>query len=141
MTLLKCRLLRPITATAYLCDLNKDRHPLNLTLLGAILPGWNRLLLMIKRWVALFLWILAGTGLSHAATISFSGDLRTDAVFTACGTGCTLGPGNSDSDYAQWAAIEHSFSVNAPSAIQAITFSYGGGTNASGMRLRWFQAV
>lgn len=34
-----------------------------------------------------------------------------------------------DSDYAQWAAVVVDFNVTAASAMNAITFSYGGGDN------------
>jgi hypothetical protein len=75
----------------------------------------------------------AGAGQSQAATIlSFTGDLRTDAMFTSCGEGCTLDAGSLDSDYAQWAAVERDFNVPVSSSVQAITFSYGGGINGSG---------
>jgi hypothetical protein len=69
---------------------------------------------------------------SGATTSSFTGDLRTDATFTDCGSGCTLGAGNSDGDYAQYAAVVRSFTVSTLSAMQALTFSYGGGTNGNG---------
>jgi len=68
-----------------------------------------------------------------ADTISFTGDLRNDASFTACGPGCVLGAGNTDGDYAQWAAVVQDFTVAAPSTMQAVTFSYGGGVNGVGM--------
>jgi hypothetical protein len=67
-----------------------------------------------------------------ADTISFTGNLRTDATFLSCGPGCTLGSGNTDADFAQWAAVGREFNVNVTSVVQAITFSYGGGTNAAG---------
>jgi hypothetical protein len=67
-----------------------------------------------------------------AETISFTGDLRADATFTSCGAGCTLGSANTDADYAQWAAVVETFTVVAPSAMQAVTFSYGGGVNGAG---------
>jgi hypothetical protein len=69
---------------------------------------------------------------ASAETISFTGDLRADATFTACGSGCTLGPSNSDSDYAEWAAVSYTFNVPSPSTMAAITFSYGGGVNGAG---------
>jgi hypothetical protein len=47
---------------------------------------------------------LTGTSV-EASTISFIGDLRTNANFTSCGSGCTLGSGDSDGDYAQFAAV------------------------------------
>jgi hypothetical protein len=78
---------------------------------------------------------IAGTGQLRADILSFTGDLRADATFISCGGGCTLGAGNSDSDYAQWAAVERDFTVAAFSSVQAITFSYGGGTNGNGMAI------
>jgi hypothetical protein len=74
----------------------------------------------------------AGRMKAFADTISFTGNLRTDANFTSCGPGCTLGPGNTDGDYAQWAAVAVTFPVTSLSQMEAITFSYGGGTNAQG---------
>ena len=80
--------------------------------------------------------LIAVTGiwapLGAAVIYSFTGNLRTDATFTSCGSGCTLGAGNADSDYAQWAAVVKTFTVAAPSPMTAITFSYGGGTNGAG---------
>ena len=69
---------------------------------------------------------------ASADTISFTGNLRTDATFTSCGLGCTLGPANTDADYAQWAAVVQTFTVTSPSTMQAITFSYGGGFSGAG---------
>jgi hypothetical protein len=77
-----------------------------------------------------------GVGQSHAATIqSFTGNLRTDATFISCGSGCTLGSGNSDSAYAQWAAVERNFTLAASSTVQAMSFSYGGGANGKGVAI------
>jgi hypothetical protein len=89
---------------------------------------------MTKHLLASVAGILAlGVGESAAGTIqSFTGDLRADAAFTSCGNGCTLGPGNSDSDYAQWAAVQRSFTIATPSTVQIITFGYGGGVNGNG---------
>jgi hypothetical protein len=67
-----------------------------------------------------------------AGTIFFSGDLRTDATVVDCGSGCTLGPSNTDGDYAQWAAVVKTFVVNSASAMQAVTYSYGGGMSQTG---------
>src|SRR5437879_6498129 len=67
-----------------------------------------------------------------AGPISFTGNLRTDATFTNCGSGCTLGPGNTDGEYAQYAAVVRTFHVASASPMQAITFSYGGGVNGAG---------
>ncbi len=70
-----------------------------------------------------------------AETISYTGDLRTDANFTACGSGCTLGSSNTDFDYAQWAAVSYSFNVPVASSMTAVTFSYGGGVNGAGVAI------
>jgi len=68
-------------------------------------------------------------------TISYVGDLRTDATVLDCGQGCTLSALNSDADFAQYAAVIETFVVTAPSSMQAVTFSYGGGTNGAGMSI------
>ncbi len=65
-------------------------------------------------------------------TISFTGDLRSNATFIGCGPGCSLGAASSDGDYAQYAAAVDSFLVPVTSTMSAITFSYGGGTNGNG---------
>ena len=88
---------------------------------------------MAKRLLAMVAGVFAvGIGQLQADIQSFTGDLRADATFISCGSGCTLGAGNSDSDYAQWAAVERDFTVAASSMVQAISFSYGGGTNGNG---------
>jgi len=71
----------------------------------------------------------------QAETISYVGNLRTDASVTACGSGCTLGPSNSDADYAQFAAVVDTFVVPTASEMQAVTFSYGGGVNGAGQNI------
>lgn len=81
---------------------------------------------------SLFILFVAGLCSASAGTISFSGDLRNDANVTACGSGCTLSASSSDSDYAQWAAVVDAFTVSTTSAVQGVTFSYGGGTNGAG---------
>jgi hypothetical protein len=68
----------------------------------------------------------------NASIISYTGNLRAGADFTACGPGCVLGAGSLDSDYAQWAAVSRTFHVSTASTMTAITFSYGGGANGSG---------
>jgi len=68
----------------------------------------------------------------RAEIISFTGNLRDDASVTACGNGCTLGVSNSDGEYAQYAAVIRDFTVSTTSAMQAVTFSYGGGVNGAG---------
>ena len=76
--------------------------------------------------------VCAGNPRAIGETISFTGDLRTDANFTDCGSGCTLGASNTDFDYAEWAAVSYSFNVPVASTMTAITFSYGGGVNGAG---------
>jgi len=73
---------------------------------------------------------------AQASTISLTGDLRTNATFTSCGDGCTLGPGDSDGDFAQWAAAVGDFHVGTTSTMEAVTFSYGGGVNGHGTYLK-----
>jgi hypothetical protein len=68
----------------------------------------------------------------QGGVFSFTGDLRTNANFTACGAGCTLNAGNTDADYAQWAAFAGTFTVPVSSLMTAVSFSYGGGTNGNG---------
>jgi len=67
-----------------------------------------------------------------ASTISYTGNLRTDANVTSCGAGCTLGSADTDADYAQYAAVVESFTLFAASTVQITSFSYGGGTNGNG---------
>lgn len=77
--------------------------------------------------------LIACGALAHGdSVISFTGDLRTNGNVLACGTGCTLGSGNSDGDFAQWAAFVTPFTVSATTTMQAITFGYGGGVNGHG---------
>lgn len=68
--------------------------------------------------------LLLYTGAASANTISFTGNLRDDATVLDCGLGCTLGPADTDADFAQWAAAVYSFSVATPSSMQAVTVSY-----------------
>ena len=80
--------------------------------------------------------VLWGTPSRLAAeVILYSGSLRTNANVTSCGTGCTLGPSNADSDYAQWAAAVYSFQVHQTTFMEAITYSYGGGTSLTGVNV------
>lgn len=67
-----------------------------------------------------------------ANTIFFSGNLRTDANVTGCGQSCTLGPSDSDFDYAQFAAVVDTFTVTSTTTMTAVSYSYGGGTSQSG---------
>ena len=69
---------------------------------------------------------------ANASTISYVGNLRTDANVTSCGAGCTLGSANTDADYAQYAAVVDTFNVASTTSVYAQSFSYGGGTNGNG---------
>ncbi len=69
---------------------------------------------------------------ANPVILSFTGNLRTDANVTVCGSGCTLGPANTDGEWAQWAAVVKGIHVSSPSSMTAITFGYGGGTNGAG---------
>jgi hypothetical protein len=64
---------------------------------------------------------------AHASTISFVGDLATDATVLP-----PFSPPYTDGEYAQFAAVVYPFHVDADSSMQAITFSYGGGVNGAG---------
>jgi hypothetical protein len=72
---------------------------------------------------------------AKAETISFAGNLRTDANAIGCGPSCILGPSNADADFAQWAAVVDDFTVTAASSMEALTFSYGGGINGAGQTI------
>jgi hypothetical protein len=64
---------------------------------------------------------------AQATVLSFTGNLATDAT--------VLPPFPSpyaDGDYAQWAAVVEPFHVGVTSTMEAVTFSYGGGTNGNG---------
>ena len=76
--------------------------------------------------------ILGGAPRLSANVIFVSGNLRTNATVTDCGSGCTLGPSNTDAEWAQWAAAVTSFTVSAPTPMEAITYSFGGGTSLTG---------
>jgi hypothetical protein len=76
--------------------------------------------------------LLAGPPRLAANIIFYSGNLRVDATVTSCGSGCTLGPSNLDGEFAQWAAVVASFTVDTTTSMQAITYSYGGGTSLTG---------
>ncbi|HTS29348.1 MAG TPA: DVUA0089 family protein [Bryobacteraceae bacterium] len=65
--------------------------------------------------------------------LSFTGDLKTDANIS--GGGYTLDQilaDNSDPEWAQFTGFAATFHVSDASAMKAITFSYGGGTNGHG---------
>lgn len=79
-----------------------------------------------------FVCSLAPWATANAGTISFTGNLRSSANFTGCGTGCMLSPADSDATWAQWAAFSTNFTIPLPEAVKIVTFSYGGGTNGNG---------
>src|ERR1035438_8488936 len=59
--------------------------------------------------VGLVVFVSSINTMQATTILSFTGNLRTDATFTSCGSGCTLGPTNSDGDYAQYAAVVRDF--------------------------------
>jgi hypothetical protein len=73
-----------------------------------------------------------GAPAGKATVLSFTGDLRTDANIVTCQGAPCVPPLSTDFDYAQFAAFVATFNVASPSAVEAITFSYGGGTNGNG---------
>ena len=77
--------------------------------------------------------LVAASATARADVVTYySGDLRTNGNVLDCGAGCTLGASNTDGDYAQWAAVTYNFTVTTATTIQAITYSYGGGTSLTG---------
>ena len=77
--------------------------------------------------------LLLGAAPKLAANILFySGNLRTDATVTGCGTGCSLGAGDTDLAFGQWAAVVESFTVYSTTTLEAITYGFGGGTSLTG---------
>jgi hypothetical protein len=77
--------------------------------------------------------VLGHASQAAATTISFTGDLRSDANIVGCGGLCTLDLVNDDDPtIAQWAARSESFTLLAPATGYAVTFSSGGGTNGAG---------
>jgi hypothetical protein len=75
--------------------------------------------------VVLFAHLLAPS--LFAGVISLTGNLQTDA------TVLPPFPASTVADYSQWAAVVQDFHVGSTSSMEAMTFSYGGGTNGSGM--------
>jgi hypothetical protein len=97
--------------------------------IGACDQGENNVLLTRSVFGAA---VFALFSTANAGTVSFTGDLRSDANFLDCGFACTLGAGNTDAEYAQWAARSVSFVVAVASPMSAVTFGYGGGINGNG---------
>jgi hypothetical protein len=69
---------------------------------------------------------------ARAGILFYSGNLRADATVVDCGAGCTLGIGDTDADFAQWAAVLTNFTVSTAGPVQAITYGFGGGTSLGG---------
>ncbi len=89
--------------------------------------------LRMAQWIFAAIVLFGGTPRLAANVIFFSGNLRTDATVTACQPSpCTLGPSNTDADYAQFGAVVDMFTVYTPTTMEAITYSYGGGTSLTG---------
>ena len=85
----------------------------------------------MKKFLLAAFMLAASTSLT-AETIFYSGNLRTDATVTACGSSCTLNSSDTDYQYAQFAAAVYSFTVYTTTTMEAITYSYGGGTSLTG---------
>ncbi len=66
---------------------------------------------------------------AHASTVSFVGNLGTDAN-AGCEAGCST-----DDEFVQFGAVIDSFTVGTTSTMQAVTFSYGGGVNGNGQSI------
>ena len=79
---------------------------------------------------ALMLFAGVWQGTARADVISFVGDLRSDA--NVPGQGVAPDPSLSDAEFAQLTGFAATFHVAVPSSMEAITFSYGGGTNGHG---------
>jgi hypothetical protein len=89
--------------------------------------------LRLAQWIVAATVLFGATPRLAADVIFFSGNLRTDATVTACQPSpCTLGPSSSDADYAQFAAVVDMFTVYTPTTMEAISYSYGGGTSLTG---------
>ncbi|HWR17210.1 MAG TPA: DVUA0089 family protein [Terriglobales bacterium] len=85
-----------------------------------------------RAWVLLLLFLLYSVVTLNATSIFFSGNLRNDANVISCGSGCTLTSADSDAAWAQFAARVESFTVASTSTMDAISFSFGGGTSGTG---------
>ena len=92
--------------------------------------------LVTKRLLAVVAGVFAvGVGQSQAGTIqSFTAIYGPMRPSSRAGRLHTR-RGDSDSDFAQWAAVERDFTVRLSSMVQAITFSYGGGVNGNGLAI------
>ncbi len=76
--------------------------------------------------------VMLSAPLLRASVTYYSGNLRTDANVIGCGSGCTLDGSNTDDDYGQWAAVVYTFNVVTTTPMEAITYSFGGGTSLTG---------
>jgi len=79
---------------------------------------------------ALMLFTGAWQGVARADVLSFVGNLRDNA--NVPGGGYLLSDMVTDLDFAQFTGFAATFTVSAASSMEAITFSYGGGTNGQG---------
>ena len=77
----------------------------------------------------------AGQTPARAGVLFYSGNLRTDATVLDCGSACTLGPADSDGDFAQWAAVVANFALSTAGLVQVITYGFGGGTSLGGQAI------
>ncbi len=82
--------------------------------------------------LAACLLFVAAQAPARAGILFFSGDLRTDATVLDCGASCTLGPADTDGDFAQWAAVVTNFTLTSPGTVLAITYGFGGGISLGG---------
>src|SRR4051812_36579772 len=83
-------------------------------------------------WLAACLLFAALQSPARAGIIFHPGNLRTDATVVDCGLACTLGPGDLDGDFAQFAAVLTNFTVDVAGPVQAITYGFAGGTSLGG---------
>lgn len=79
-----------------------------------------------RAWFALAFGAALVCSSAAASTISYVGDLRSDATFLP------PDPDPGDAEFAQWAAVVKTFHLSTLSSVTATTFGYGGGTNGNG---------
>jgi PEP-CTERM motif len=94
--------------------------------------GQRRVTLSGAGFLAACFVVLAGQPSARAGVVFYSGNLRTDAAILDCGPSCTLGPADSDADFAQFAAVVVNFTVSTAGPVQVITYGFGGGTSIGG---------
>jgi len=74
----------------------------------------------------------AWQGVARADILSFVGNLRDNANIASPHQGVALDPSLTDQEFAQFTGFAATFTVSVASSMEAITFSYGGGTNGQG---------